>query len=46
MPESDLAQQLEDAQQQAAEYRDKMLRVQAEMENLRKRTETRYIQCT
>ncbi len=35
----DSAQQLEDAQQQVTEYRDKMLRVQAEMENLRKRTE-------
>ncbi len=34
-----LDQQLEDAQQQAAEYHDKMLRMQAEMENLRKRTE-------
>lgn len=34
-----LDQQLEDAQQQAAEYHEKMLRMQAEMENLRKRTE-------
>jgi len=34
-----LDQRLEDAQQQAAEYHDKMLRMQAEMENLRKRTE-------
>lgn len=34
-----LDQQLEDAQQQASEYHDKMLRMQAEMENLRKRTE-------
>ena len=32
-------QQLEEAQQQAGEYHDKMLRIQAEMENLRKRTE-------
>lgn len=37
--DSDLVQQLEDAQQHVQEYRDKMLRVQAEMENLRKRTE-------
>ena len=37
--ERSLDQQLEDAQQQAAEYHDKMLRMQAEMENLRKRTE-------
>ncbi len=37
--EGDLAQQLEDAQQQVTEYHDKVLRVQAEMENLRKRTE-------
>ena len=35
----ELDQQLEDAQQQAADYHDKMLRMQAEMENLRKRTE-------
>lgn len=39
----ELDQQLEDAQQKAAqeveEYRDKMLRMQAEMDNLRKRTE-------
>ena len=34
-----LTKQLEDAQQQAAEYQDKMLRMQAEMDNLRKRTE-------
>ncbi|MFK7816322.1 MAG: nucleotide exchange factor GrpE [Gammaproteobacteria bacterium] len=34
-----LDQQLEDAQQQAAENHEKMLRMQAEMENLRKRTE-------
>lgn len=32
-------QQLEEAQQQVAEHQDKMLRMQAEMENLRKRTE-------
>ncbi len=38
-PVQELDQQLEDAQQQAAEYHDKMLRMQAEMENLRKRTE-------
>ena len=35
----DQDQQLEDAQQQAADYHDKMLRMQAEMDNLRKRTE-------
>jgi len=35
----ELNRQLEDAQQQVAEYHDKMLRVQAEMDNLRKRTE-------
>ncbi len=34
-----LEQQLEEAQQQVAEYQDKMIRTQAEMENLRKRTE-------
>ena len=34
-----LETQLEDAQQQAGDYQDKMLRMQAEMENLRKRTE-------
>ncbi len=34
-----LDQQLEAAQQQATEYHEKMLRMQAEMENLRKRTE-------
>ena len=34
-----LTKQLEDVQQQAAEYQDKMLRMQAEMDNLRKRTE-------
>lgn len=34
-----LDQQLEEAQQKVAEYHDKMLRMQAEMENLRKRTE-------
>lgn len=38
-PAQALDQQLEDAQQQAAEYHEKMLRMQAEMENLRKRTE-------
>jgi molecular chaperone GrpE len=38
-PEQELNQQLEDAQQQVAEYHDKMLRIQAEMDNLRKRTE-------
>jgi len=32
-------EQLEEAQQQVAEYHDKMLRMQAEMDNLRKRTE-------
>jgi molecular chaperone GrpE len=32
-------QQLEDAQQKATEYHEKMLRMQAEMENMRKRTE-------
>jgi len=32
-------QELEEAQQQVAEYQDKMLRMQADMENLRKRTE-------
>ena len=37
--EQETDQQLEDAQQQAAEYHEKMLRMQAEMENLRKRTE-------
>ncbi len=37
--EQSLDQQLEDAQLKAAEYHDKMLRMQAEMENLRKRTE-------
>lgn len=35
----ELDQQLEDAQQLAAENHEKMLRIQAEMENLRKRTE-------
>lgn len=35
----ELDQQLEDAQQQVADYHDKMLRMQAEMDNLRKRTE-------
>lgn len=35
----ELDKQLEDAQQQVAEYHDKMLRTQAEMDNLRKRTE-------
>ncbi|MEM7401191.1 MAG: nucleotide exchange factor GrpE [Pseudomonadota bacterium] len=35
----DLDHQLEEAQQQVTEYHDKMLRVQAEMDNLRKRTE-------
>jgi len=35
----ELDRQLEDAQQQVAEYHDKMLRMQAEMDNLRKRTE-------
>ena len=35
----DLTQQIEEAQQQVTEYHDKMLRIQAEMENLRKRTE-------
>ncbi len=34
-----LDRQLEDAQQKATEYQDKMLRIQAEMDNLRKRTE-------
>ncbi len=37
--ESDQSQLVEEAQQQVAEYHDKMLRMQAEMENLRKRTE-------
>ena len=37
--ESDLAQQLEDTQQQAADYQEKLLRLQADMDNLRKRTE-------
>ena len=36
---NDLAKQLEDAQQLAADSQDKMIRIQAEMENLRKRTE-------
>ncbi len=36
---SDLAKQLEDAQQLAADSQDKVIRIQAEMENLRKRTE-------
>ena len=36
---NDLAKQLEDAQQLAVDSQDKMLRIQAEMENLRKRTE-------
>jgi molecular chaperone GrpE len=35
----ELDQQLETAQQQVAEYHDKMIRMQAEMDNLRKRTE-------
>ena len=35
----ELEQQLEEAQQQAADHQDKMIRIQAEMENLRKRTE-------
>jgi molecular chaperone GrpE len=35
----ELDRQLEDAQQKATEYQDKMLRIQAEMDNLRKRTE-------
>ncbi len=34
-----LEQELENAQQKVAEYHDKMLRMQAEMENLRKRNE-------
>jgi len=38
-PVQELDQQLEDAQQQTAEFHEKMLRMQAEMENLRKRTE-------
>ncbi len=37
--EPSLDQQLEEAQQHAAESHEKMLRMQAEMENLRKRTE-------
>lgn len=37
--ENDVDQQLEESQQKVAEYHDQMLRMQAEMENLRKRTE-------
>ena len=37
--ESDVTQMLEEAQQQVTEYQDKMVRVQAEMENLRKRAD-------
>lgn len=37
--EEDASHLLEDAQQQAEEYKDKMIRMQAEMENLRKRTD-------
>ena len=37
--EHELDEQLESAQQQVADYHDKMLRMQAEMDNLRKRTE-------
>lgn len=37
--ENDLVQELEEAQQQLTEFKDKMTRMQAEMENLRKRAE-------
>ncbi len=37
--DGETAQLLDDVQQQVAEYHDKMIRMQAEMENLRKRTE-------
>ena len=37
--EQEVDKQLEEAQQQAVEYHDKILRMQAEMDNLRKRTE-------
>ena len=37
--ENELTKQLEEIQQQVADYQDKMLRMQAEMDNLRKRTE-------
>lgn len=37
--ENNMDQQLESAQEQVSEYHDKMLRMQAEMDNLRKRTE-------
>ncbi len=37
--DNDASQLLENAQQQVAEFQDKMIRVQAEMENLRKRTD-------
>ena len=38
-PRQELDHQLKEAQQQAVDYHDKMIRIQAEMENLRKRTE-------
>ena len=37
--EQEVDKQLEEVQQQAVEYHDKILRMQAEMDNLRKRTE-------
>ncbi|MBT8124913.1 MAG: nucleotide exchange factor GrpE [Gammaproteobacteria bacterium] len=37
--EQEVDKQLEEAQQQVVEYHDKILRMQAEMDNLRKRTE-------
>ena len=37
--ENELVKQLEELHEQAADYQDKMLRMQAEMDNLRKRTE-------
>ena len=39
LDQESIAQELENAQQQVADFKDKMLRMQAEMENLRKRTE-------
>lgn len=39
MDQESLVQELEDAQQKISEFQDRMLRMQAEMENLRKRTE-------
>ena len=39
MDQESLVQELEDAQQKISDFQDRMLRMQAEMENLRKRTE-------